>query len=523
MQRRQFLAAGLGALATRVRAAAAPRPPVPEAPAPRPPLPEAPAPRPPNIILIYADDLGYGDLGCYGATGVATPNLDRLAGAGVRFTNVHASSATCTPSRYSLLTGEYAWRHKGTDILPGDASLIIEPGRTTVPSLLKRAGYATGAVGKWHLGLGGGNVDWNGEISPGPLDIGFDYSFIIPATGDRVPCVFVENRRVVGLDPADPIRVGYTEPFPGELTGKEHPELLKMHPSHGHDQTIVNGVSRIGHMTGGKSALWADEKIADTITQKAGDFIESHKSQPFFLYFATHDIHVPRLPNPRFAGKSTMGPRGDAIAELDWSVGEILACLDRNRLAENTLVVFSSDNGPVVDDGYRDQAIEKLGSHKPAGRLRGGKYSIFDGGTRVPMMARWPGHIARDAMSAALISQVDLLASFADLAGQKVPVGAAPDSEDVLPALLGRSKTARSRLVEHAGSLGLVEGGWKYIEPSRGAKFNRNTNTELGNDPAPQLYDLTRDVGEARNVAADFPDRVKSMAATLERIKAGGH
>ena len=502
MDRRRFLRTGLGALG--VRAGAAPR-------------------RHPNIVLIYADDVGYGDLGCYGATGVKTPNLDKLAGAGMRFTNVHASSATCTPSRYSLLTGEYAWRRKGTGVLPGDASLIIEPGRTTLPSMLKRAGYTTGAVGKWHLGLGSGNVDWNREIAPGPREIGFDYSFIIPATGDRVPCVFVENQRVVNLDPHDPIRISYAAPFPGELTGKDHPELLKMLPSHGHDQTIVNGVSRIGHMMGGKSALWVDENIADTITRKAAGFIEGHKAQPFFLYFATHDIHVPRMPNARFKGKSSMGPRGDAIAELDWSVGEILACLDRNRLAGDTLVIFSSDNGPVVDDGYRDQAVEKLGNHKPAGRLRGGKYSIFDGGTRVPMMARWPGHIAADAMSGALISQVDLLSSFADLGEQKVPRGAAPDSVDVLPAILGRSKTARRSLVEHAGTLGLVEGDWKYIEPGKGARINRNTNTELGNDPAPQLYNLTNDLAETHNVAAEHPDRVKAMAAALERIKAGGH
>jgi arylsulfatase A-like enzyme len=502
MDRRQFLKAGLAGMVLRARAAARSKP---------------------NIVLIFADDVGYGDLSCYGATGVKTPNLDRLAGAGVRFTNVHASSATCTPSRYSLLTGEYAWRKKGTAILPGDAALIIEPGRPTMPALLHQAGYRTGAVGKWHLGLGAGNVDWNGEIKPGPLEIGFDYSFLIPATGDRVPCVFVENHRVVNLDPRDPIRVSYTAPLPNELTGKDHPELLKMHPSHGHDQAIVNGVSRIGYMTGGKSALWVDENIADTITGKATGFIESNKANPFFLYFATHDIHVPRLPNPRFTGKSTMGPRGDAIAELDWSVGQIMACLDRNKLTQDTLLIFSSDNGPVVDDGYRDQAVEKLGNHKPAGRLRGGKYSIFDGGTRVPMVARWPGHIQPDSMSDALISQVDLLTSFAALAGEKVPPQASPDGVDVSAALLGKSKTARQSLVEHAGTLGLVEGNWKLIEPSNGPRMNRDTNTELGNDPQPQLYDLSKDLGEKNNVAAEHPDRVKAMTAALERIKAGGH
>jgi arylsulfatase A-like enzyme len=502
MDRRHFLKAGLGALALGARAAAR---------------------RNPNIVLIYADDVGYGDLSCYGASGVKTPNLDRIAQAGVRFTNVHASSATCTPSRYSLMTGEYAWRQKGTAILPGDAPLIIRPGRATVPSVLKQAGYSTGAVGKWHLGLGNGNVDWNGEIRPGPLEIGFDYCFIMPATGDRVPCVYVENRRVVNLNPADPIRVSYNDPFPGEPTGKQNPDLLKMHPSHGHDQAIVNGVSRIGYMSGGKSALWVDEDMAAAFTRKAVDFVESHKANPFFLYFASHDIHVPRLPNRRFAGTTGMGPRGDVIAELDWSVGEILTCLDRNKLAQDTLLIFSSDNGPVVDDGYRDRAVELLGSHKPAGRLRGGKYSIFDGGTRVPMVARWPGHVKPGTTSEALISQVDLLASFGSLAGQKVPRENSPDTVDVLPALLGQSKTARRSLVEHAGTLGLVEGDWKYIEPGKGARMNANTNTELGNDPAPQLYNLAQDPGERNNLAAQFPDRVKAMAGALERIKSGGN
>jgi arylsulfatase A-like enzyme len=479
--------------------------------------------RPPNVVFIYADDVGFGDLSCYGATRVKTPNLDKLAGSGIHFTNVHASSATCTPSRYSLMTGEYAWRSEGTGVLPGDAPLLISPGRPTLPAQLKRQGYRTAAVGKWHLGLGNGNIDWNGDIQPGPLEIGFDYCFLIPATGDRVPCVFVENHRVVNLDPKDPIRVSYKAPFPGELTGKDHPELLKMKPSHGHDQAIVNGVSRIGYMAGGKSALWVDENISTTLTAKATAFIAREKANPFFLYFATHDIHVPRLPNPRFWGKSSMGPRGDAIAELDWSVGQVLDTLERNGLADNTLVMFSSDNGPVVDDGYHDQAVEKLGDHKPAGPLRGGKYSNFDGGTRVPMIARWPGHITRDSRSSALISQVDLLASLTALAGGQVPAGGGPDSVNVLPALLGESKTARQSLVEHAGSLALIEGDWKLIAPGKGPKMNVNTNTELGNDPQPQLYDLASDIGEKHNLAAEHPDRVREMTAKLDSIRAQRH
>jgi len=484
-------------------------------------LHSAPAARRPNIVMIYADDVGYGDLGCYGGTGVKTPNLDKLAAGGIQFSNVHASSATCTPSRYSLLTGQYAWRRKGTGVLPGDAALVIPAGTVTLPSILKGQGYTTGVVGKWHLGLGNGNIDWNGEIAPGPLEIGFDYAFVIPATGDRVPCVFVENRRVVNLDPADPISVSYKTPFPDLPTGKTNPELLRMHPSNGHDQAIVNGVSRIGYMKGGKSALWVDEDIADTLTGKAVAFIEKNKANPFFLYFATHDIHVPRIPNPRFAGKSTMGPRGDAIAELDWTVGEVLKALERNHLSNETLILFSSDNGPVVDDGYKDQAAEKLGTHKPAGPLRGGKYSNFDGGTRVPMMALWPGRIKKDTRSDALISQVDFLAAFAALTGGRVPDTASPDGFNVLPALLGQSKTARERLVEHAGSLGLVEGEWKLILPSNGARRDEHTNTELGNSKEPQLYNLANDRGETTDLAARFPDRVRSMTETLEKIRAG--
>jgi arylsulfatase A-like enzyme len=277
---------------------------------------------PPNVVLVYADDLGYGDLSAYGATRVHTPHVDALAAQGLRLTNAHAAAATCTPSRYALLTGEYAWRRKGTGILPGDARLIITPGRTTLASIMRRAGYRTGVVGKWHLGLGDGPIDWNSEIRPGPREIGFDESFLVPATGDRVPCVYVENGRVRGLDPKDPIEVSYEHPVGDEPTGKAHPELLKMDPSAGHDQTIVNGISRIGYMSGGRSARWVDEDMADVLTAKARAFIERHRAEPFFLYFATHDIHVPRVPHSRFAGRSGLGPRGDVILQLDGAAGD---------------------------------------------------------------------------------------------------------------------------------------------------------------------------------------------------------
>ncbi len=477
----------------------------------------------PNIVLIMTDDLGYGDVSSYGATALQTPNIDRLAKAGLRFTDAHSSAATCTPSRYSLLTGEYAWRKPGTGVLPGNAALIIDPARTTLPSMLKRAGYVTGVVGKWHLGLGPeGGPEWNGSVSPGPNAVGFDSAFIMAATGDRVPTVYIENQHTSGLDAADPITVSYAQPVGDWPTGKDHPELLKMHPSHGHDQTIVNGISRIGYMTGGRAALWKDEDMADVFTSRAVSFIEAHKDQPFFLYFATHDPHVPRVPNPRFVGKTTMGPRGDAIVEADWSVGEILNTLERLQLTNNTLVIFTSDNGPVVDDGYKDDAVAKLGNHTPAGPYRGGKYSNFEGGTRVPFVVRWPGHV-RTGRSSALVCQIDLLASFAEFTGQALAIADLRDSSDVLKALLGKSKTGRTELIEEAGALSLRQGTWKYIEPNNKQQVNANTNTELGNDSVPQLYDLKQDPGETRNLASSQADRVRSMAAALARIRGNTH
>jgi len=476
----------------------------------------------PNVVFIYADDIGYGDLSWNGAKTIKTPNVDLLASRGVRFTNMHSSAATCTPSRYALLTGEYAWRRAGTGIATGDAGSIIRPERFTLADVFKNAGYQTGVVGKWHLGLGDatGTQNWNGHITPGPSDIGFDYSFILAATGDRVPCVYVENERVLNLDPKDPISVSYVKNFEGEPTGKLNPELLKMQPSHGHVMSIVNGISRIGYMKGGKSALWKDEVMADVITAKALAFIEKSRDKPFFLYFATQDAHVPRVPNPRFVGMSGMGPRGDALIEFDWSVGEVMKTLKRLGLEKNTIIILSSDNGPVVDDGYKDQAVELLGNHKPAGEFRGGKYSSFEGGTRVPGILSWQG-VVKPGVSDKLLCQVDMLATFAEMLHVKLPAGAAPDSENHLDAWMNKGGKGREFLVLQNvnNNLSIEDGTWKFIAPRKGAAKNGATNTELGNLNLDQLYNLSSDKGEKLNVATQNPKIVEKLRSKMEMIK----
>lgn len=477
----------------------------------------------PNVILIYTDDLGYGDLGCYGATKIKTPHLDALAVKGIRFTNGHSSSATCTPSRYALMTGEYPWRKQGTGILPGDAALIIPTDKITLPGIFKKAGYATGVVGKWHLGLGTTVAkDWNAAISPGPNETGFDYSFIFPATADRVPTVFLENHHVVALDPRDPIKVDYKTKIGKEPTGGENPELLKLKasPDHGHDQTIVNGIGRIGYMTGGRQARWTDEEMPLTFLLKAKEFISGHSSKPFFLYFSLTEPHVPRMPSTMFKGKSGLGLRGDAILQLDWTVGEIMKHIKAAGLTNNTMIIFSSDNGPVLDDGYMDEAVTSLNGHQPAGPLRGGKYSVFEAGTRVPFIVSWPGTI-KPAVSGALVCQMDFIASFAALLQQTYPKSQASDSENMLPALLGKSKQGRDILVEQGNTLAIIKNNWKYIQPNDGPANTgeKLTNIETGNAAQAQLYDLSNDIGERHNLADKHPAKVKELQELLEHLK----
>lgn len=486
---------------------------------------QAPLPKPPKaIILIYADDLGYGDIGCNGATKIPTPAIDKLAQTGIRFTDAYSTSAVCTPSRYALLTGEYPWRKEGTGILPGDAALIIDTDVPTLPKMLKRHGYTTAAFGKWHLGLGKGNIDWNRPIAPGPNEIGFDESFIFAATGDRVPCVVLNNGKVVNLDPKDPIEVSYKHNFPGLPNGRDNRDMLKLDWSHGHNQAVINGIGRIGFMKGGKSAIWNDEENANLITHKAVEFIKKSAAadKPFFIYFATHDIHVPRCPNEKFKGSSGCGVRGDVAVELDDCVRRLMTALKENGLEEDALVIFSSDNGPVLDDGYKDRANEDRNGHNPAGPFRAGKYSILEGGSRIPFIVHWPAAIEGGATSKALINQMDIGASLAALLDPKAdPVF--KDGENHVDALLGRDTVGRQyHVINSMGKvLGIRSGKWKYLPP--GTPMREGLNGSGGKVvKAPEegaLFDLDADPQERTNLAKEQSDLCERLKSRLEQIK----
>ncbi len=481
----------------------------------------------PNIVIIYGDDVGFGDLGAYGSKLIPTPNLDGLAAQSLKFTDGHCSAATCTPSRFSMLTGIHGFRH-GVRVLPPNAPMKIKPEMFTLPQMLKKAGYETAVIGKWHLGIGDGKtpVDWNADVKPGPLEIGFDYSFLLPSTNDRVPCVYLENHRVVGLDPKDPLYVAKKAPegFKGTVypdAKKDRSAMTYYQSSHGHNNSVINGIGRIGYMWGGKSALWNDETMADEFVNQAKKYLATRKKdKPFFLYWAAADIHVPRAPNPRFKGESKLSFRGDAMVQLDWCVGEILKSLKENGLAENTIVIFSSDNGPVYDDGYDDGTTVRTSTkendrgHDGSGPYRGGKYQIYEGGTRVPFIIRWPGKI-QVGTSRALFSQIDLMASFADLVGVKLAADQGIDSRNMLPALLGKDQKGLPSMIEEARGVALRQGPWKYIKPG-GKKKNKQGEKVVGKG---QLYNLDSDIGEQNNIIDQHAERAKSMHDLLVKME----
>jgi arylsulfatase A-like enzyme len=473
---------------------------------------------PPNIVIILSDDIGYGDFGCYGSTKIHTPNIDALAGAGMRFTNGYATASTCTPTRYALLTGKYAWRQKGTGILSGVAPALITDGTPTIASIAKQAGYTTGVVGKWHLGLGReGPTDYNTKIDSGPNTIGFDHSFLIPATGDRVPCVYLENHQVVNYDPADPIRISFGKNTDGAPTWKTHPQLVR--PSHRDPVqeiragSIVNGICRIGFMTGGNSALWQDDSIADTLVHRASSFIRSNKDKPFLLYLSTHDVHAPIAPNPRFLGTSGMGRRGDTVQQFDGCVGAVMQTLKDLGLEENTLVLVSSDNGG--DGVYQEQ--ERQYCQKLNGPLRGYKVTPYEGGVRGPFIVRWPAKVKPGSTNHQMVALVDCLATVAAVTGQTLAENAGPDSFDLLPTLLDPSKAVRDHVITQSGvashpacARAIRAGKWKLLTQQDKPSFK------------PELYDLENDPAEATNLAAQHPDLVAKLTEKLAQATRDG-
>lgn len=464
----------------------------------------------PNVIIIYADDLGFGDVSAYDQGTLNTPNIDRIANEGIKFTNGHSSSATCSPSRYALLTGSYPWRNSKAKISTG-ASMIIDTNQKTLPKMFKENNYSTAIIGKWHLGLGDGQINYNSKISPGPNDVGFDYSYIMPDTQDRVPTVYIEDGYVKNLDNTDPLYVNFKENFDNQPTGDKNPEMLTMKWHHGHYNSIVNGISRIGFMKGGKKAYWSDIDMADHFLNKATSYIAKNKNKPFFLFYSMQQPHVPRTPHPRFQGKSGMGPRGDVIIEADWCIGQLYKTLEKENLLENTLIIISSDNGPVLNDGYYDDAVEKIGNHTPSGILRGGKYSLFEAGTRVPFISHWKG-VTPSKVSNKLISQIDLFNSLSAIIESEIKTS---DSNDLSQLLLnGEGKEREKLILEASGRTALKYKNWIYIPPYKGKAVSTYTNVELGRSNSYQLYDLKTDPSQKENLF----DQEKEKLIELQKI-----
>lgn len=490
----------------------------------------------PNVVLIVTDDLGYGDVGCYGSTAIPTPSIDQMAREGIRMTRCYAPASTCTPTRYAIMTGEYAWRQKArkTTVLDGDAPLAITPGRPTLPQILSDGGYETALIGKWHLGIGDGNkaVDFNTYVGPGPLEVGFDEAFYIPATVDRVPCVFIENHAVHNLDPTDPIQISYRNRLDALPIGREQPELLKYPADKQHSDTIINGISRIGYMSGGKQAHWVDEDITDVLADRADKFIARERDKPFFLMLGTHDPHVPHAPHARFIGKSNAGTRGDTIVQTDWLVGAVLRSLQSAGVDEETLVIVTSDNGPTVFDGYFDGSVAAAGDHRPAGELRGSKYLVYEGGCRVPCVVRWPGKV-EPGESDAMFTLTDLLPSLATVCGiETLPSDVGQDGLDLSTVLLDtNAKSARTDVVLQGifKTLALLDGDWKYIQANdnrvsqdfgRGAD-PRDKRFAEARVPKDILLSLADDPAETTNVIKGHPQKAAELAAKLARIVAG--
>lgn len=465
----------------------------------------------PNVIFILADDIGYTDLGCYGAEKISTPHIDALAESGVKFTNAYAPASTSSPSRFALLTGKYAWRDK-VGIMSGDAPLSIDTTQITLPKLFKQNGYQTAIIGKWHLGIGGENakVDFNKRVDAGPESVGFDYSFYYPATNDRVPCVFIENSHVFNFDINDPISVSYERPFNGGYTGSKHPEKLKLNYHIGHDGSIIDSISRIGWMQGGESALWKDAEMGDMLFAKLENYIlGSTQDDPFFIYYAPHNAHEPRVASLKFRGKSQAGIYGDVIEEFDDYVGRLVAVLKQKGIYDNTIIIISSDNGPMIKEGYDDGALENLNGHKPYGVLRGEKYSLHEGGTRIPFIYSWPMVVKQGAIQAEPFSYLDMLATFNGLLSFNLgDTNSTVDAKD--GSLLFKDTDVKEPYRDfiltqnNAGDIALRKGAWKFIPSVRGY--------------GDQLYNLEDDPSELRNLVYAHLDVVRDFKQHLSGI-----
>lgn len=475
----------------------------------------------PNLVFILCDDLGYGDVKCNNPGGrIATPNVDRLAASGMRFTDAHTTSSVCTPTRYGVLTGRYNWRsHLQRGVLGGLSPLLIEPGRMTVAGMLRQQGYHTACVGKWHLGLGWApvagkpkppadniegaehvwSVDFTKPISGGPLSVGFDCYFGIAASLDMVPYTFIENDRVTAVPTQDmSLPMNIEKPKSRTRRGPGAPEFTA--------EGVLPALTR-------KSVEYIDRRAADA---KAG--------RPFLLYLPLASPHTPIAPSPAWRGKSGLNAYADFVMETDWAVGQVLEALDRHGLADNTLVIFTSDNGcsPQADI----PKLQELG-HAVNGPLRGHKADIWDGGHRVPFIVRWSGKVKPGTTSDQLVSLVDFMATCADITGASLPGNAAEDSVSFLPALLGKTdKPLREALVHHSieGKFAIRQGRWKLcLAPGSGGwSAPRDPQAIKQGLPAVQLYDMAQSVDEQRNQQAEHPEIVERLTRLLEKYVAEG-
>lgn len=441
----------------------------------------------PNVVLIYADDLGYGDLGCYGNTRIPTPHIDRLAGQGMLFRQAYTTASVCTPARYGLLTGCYPWRTWLKKGVVGNTPALIEPDTFTMVDLFKTAGYRTAAIGKWHLGFGQRgqkDLDWNAETPKGPREIGFDYFFGMPVSHFYPPYVYIENRRVHNLDPADPLSLEWPKE-PGMPTQR-----------------------------GGNSATYKQEEAGPELAARACRWIEENKQNPFFLYYAAIEPHDPYTPHPEFVGKSQAGLYGDFIAQFDHGVGRILDTIEKLGLAENTIVILTSDNGGV---STRHGDLDRLNiDYNPNEPLRGSKGSFFEGGLRIPFIVRWPGKFPAGSVSGAVICQSDLMKSFATMLQAELPAGAAPDSHDILPAFAGESLPERSYVLQGRGGFhALVQGKWIYLDAPGSGDLEQKP---LVSTPG-QLYHLLDDLAQTNNLYEKHPEKVAAMKHALQTIR----